>query len=442
MNILTKVGAALQLLFGTIAEDAGKVAGIIVRQRKFTCLSLARTFVLGFLHKPNASDEDLAQMAVQCGVAVTPQAVEQRHTAKLVTFLEELFRHAATVVVASTRTLATLLDRFTNVTILDSTTITVPDSMRERFRGCGGRHGSGKAALKLQVELDLRTGALSHIEIEPGRSPDAATVRQHAAYPAGSLRIADLGYFNVSVFAEMVQLSVYFLSRLQFGTKVYPLVGQAVAILEWLAQQPGPLVDQPILLGAAGRLPCRLIAWRLPKEQANRRRQKLRQEMLRKKGSVPSVARLAWCDWTILVTSVPEALLTPPEAVVLYRARWQVELLFKRWKSQDLVAVLSGSTEVRQMVRVWARLLAALVQHWLLVASVWGDPTRSWGKVCEAIRAFVGRLIAALDQLLELEKVLDDLHRTAAKTCQRNKRSQPGTLEMLNDPSLLDFELA
>jgi len=88
----------------------------------------------------------------------------------------------------------------------------------------------------------------------------------------------------------------------------------------------------------------------------------LRQEMVRRKGREPSAARLAWCDWTILVTNVPVDLMTPAEAAVLYRARWQVELLFKRWKSQDLVAVLRGSTVVRQMVGVWSRLLAALAR--------------------------------------------------------------------------------
>ena len=147
MNILTKVGAALQLLFGTIAEEAGKVAGVIVRQRKFTCLSLARTFVLGFLHKPDASDEELAQIAVACGAAVTPQAVDQRHTPKLVKFLEELFRRGTKVVVRAQQTLGTILERFTQVTILDSTTITVPASLKERFPGCGGSYGSGAAAL-------------------------------------------------------------------------------------------------------------------------------------------------------------------------------------------------------------------------------------------------------------------------------------------------------
>ena len=217
--------------------------------------------------------------------------------------------------------------------------------------------------------------------------------------------------------------------------------GNDVELLTWLARQPGPFVDQQVLLGKEQRLPCRLIAWRLPKEQADRRRRKLRQEMMSRKGREPSAERLAWCDWTILVTNVPVTMLTPEEALVLYRARWQVELLFKRWKTQDLVAVLRGSTVVRQMVGVCARLLAALVQHWLVIASVWGDVTKSLSKTCEAIRAFVGRLAASMDQSTQLERVLLDLCATVAKTCRRNQRSKPGTFELLNDVSLLDFEL-
>jgi hypothetical protein len=400
---------------------------------------LAKTFVLGFLQKPDASDEELAGIAVQCGANVSPQAIDQRHSPKLVKFFEELFRSTTKVVIGSAKALAPILERFTRVTILDSTTTTLPDSMEGEFRGCGGSYNGGKAALKLQTELDLRSGALTHLEIEAGRSPDSATSRQWAKHPPGSLRITDLGYFNLAVFAEMMLACVYFLSRLQFGTWVMRPDGVVVDILSWLSEQPGRVVDQMVLLGKEQRLPCRLIAWRVPEEQANRRRQKLRKETMSKRGQEPSAERLAWCDWTILVTNVPADMLTPPEAIVLYRARWQVELLFKRWKSQGLVAKLSGSTEVRQMVRVWARLLVVLVQHWLVVAVSWGDPTQSWGKVCEAIRHFVGRLIDALNELLELEQVLADLCKVTAKTCRRNKRSKPGTVELLNDITLLDF---
>ena len=86
-------------------------------------------------------------------------------------------------------------------------------------------------------------------------------------------------------------------------------------------------------------------------------------------------------------------------------------------------------------------MLAALVQHWLVVASVWGDPTKSLSKACEAIRAFVGRMVAGLDRRPDLERVLEDLCAAMAKTCRRNKRSKPGTFELLNDVSLLDFDL-
>lgn len=441
MDILARAGAALQRLFGPLAEEAAQVSQVIVRRRKFTGLSLARAFVLGFLRDPEASDETLAQCAAQAGAAVTPQAVEQRHTPKLVRFLKELFCRATQVVLAADQALAPLLERFAAVIVLDSTSITLPDELRPEYPGCGGNYGGGAAALKLQTELDLRSGALTHVAIEAGRSPDGATGRQVARRGPGSLRITDLAYFNLAVFAAMTRAGEYFLSRLQFGTHVLAPAGTPLALLAWLADQGAPFVDQAVRLGQEQRLPCRLLAWRLPHEPARRRRQKLRREVRERYGKEPTAERLAWCDWTILVTNVPSATMTAEEAAVLYRARWQVELLFKRWKAQDRVALLRGSTVARQMVGVWSRLLAALVQHWLVVTAAWGDATKSLSKVCEAARDFAGRLLGSLDQPAALESVLRDWCATIAKTCRRNRRSRPGTFELLNDVSLLDYEL-
>jgi hypothetical protein len=44
------------------------------------------------------------------------------------------------------------------------------------------------------------------------------------------------------------------------------------------------------------RFSCRLIAWRLPEKQANRRRQKLYYEKIKKHGKEPQAERLAWYD--------------------------------------------------------------------------------------------------------------------------------------------------
>lgn len=207
MQIIAKADVALRQLFGSFAEEAAGTSGVIQRNRKFTEASLAKTFVLGFLQSPEASDEELAQMAFQCGVSVTPQAIDQRHTPRLVDFLQNLLVEATKVAVGSDKALAPILERFPCVTVLDSSTIPLPASMQQKFPGCGGSHGGGKAAMKLQTELELRSGAVTWMEVEPGRSADGTTNRQFVERPAGSLRITDLGYFSPAVFARMVAAS-------------------------------------------------------------------------------------------------------------------------------------------------------------------------------------------------------------------------------------------
>ena len=132
----------------------------------------------------------------------TPGAVSQR-----------LVRQATQVVVGSSKSLAGILERSSSVIVQDSSTLVLPDDLKEKYPGCGGSYGGGQAALKLQVEWDLRSGALTHVQIEPGKSPDGATTRQQARRGPGSLRIADLGYFSLDVFEEMDQAGEYFLSR-------------------------------------------------------------------------------------------------------------------------------------------------------------------------------------------------------------------------------------
>ncbi len=439
MQIIARAGVVLQALFGPLADESARVSGVIVRRRKFTASTLARTFVLGFLKKATASVEDLARMAAQAGTPVTPQAIDQRHTPATVRFFKELFSRATKQLVAADRVLAPLLERFGSVCLLDSSTIALPAELHGEYPGCGGSYGGGAAALKLQTELDLKTGAVTHLEVESGRRSDGRCGRQTARRGPGSLRVTDLGYFDLEVFADLGRAGEYFLTRLQFGTQVLSPAGVPLALLAWLALKPTRFVDEPVLLGKERRLPARLIAWRVPAEQAARRRQKVCAYTRERYRKAPTAERLAACDWTILVTNVPADLLAPQEAVVLYRSRWQIELLFKRWKSQDRVALLRGSTVARQMVGVWARLLAALVRHWLVVSSAWGDATASLVKAAEAVRDFVGRLVASLDDTAALQRVLEDLCATVAATCRRNRRSKPGSLELLNDVSRLDY---
>lgn len=441
MAIIAKVSASLQELVGPMAEEVARDHPVVLRRRKFTTATLAQTFILGFLAEPRASDERLAQMAALRGVAVTAQAVAQRFTARLAGFLEALFRRATRRAIGSPRGLAPLLDRFAAVLILDSTAVALPDALRDRFPGCGGGRGGGRAALKLQVRWDLRSGALDAVSVEPGRACDCATPLQADRLPTGSLRIADLGYFDTEVLERLGRQGAFWISRLLFGTSVFAPGGRALPLLGWLGRQPGPVVDRPILIGAERKVPCRVVAWRVPEEVANRRRQKLIAAARAKGGPAPGRERLAWCDWTVLVTDCGADLLTAAEVVVLYRARWQVELLFKRWKSLGLVAELAGATEARQMARLWSRLLATLAQHWLLLACAWGDARRSLAKACEAIRRHAVLLAASIGDAASLAAEVGRLEALLGSTARQNKRKRASTFELLNDPSRLEYSL-
>ena len=105
------------------------------------------------------------------------------------------------------------------------------------------------------------------------------------------------------------------------------VAGQTHDLHEWLAAQPPGPIDRWVEVGAT-RLRCRIIALRAPDEVVARRRQKA-YEKAAKKGRQPTARHLATCAWTMFLTSCPEELLSWPEVVVLYRVRWQIELLFK-----------------------------------------------------------------------------------------------------------------
>ena len=440
MSIVTRTAYALQSLLGPLAEEVGQQVPVVRRRRKFSPATLARTFVLGFLAKPNASPQDLARTAARSDVLVTPQAITQRMTNAMANFLENLFRKAITHRVQADLTLGPLVERFPAVLLLDSTTITLPAELADRFPGCGGSHGGGRAAMKLQVQTDLRHGALDAVAIEPGKNCDQRSSLQSAPRPKGSLRIADLGYFDTEVLRNLQDREQFWVSRLAFGTEILTPEGEPIAQIEDLFTPGTKVVDQPILLGKEARLPCRIVIWRVPQEVANRRRQKLIATARDKGNRPPSRERLAWCDWTIYVTNVPTDLLSPEEIGVLYRARWQIELMFKRWKSQGRVADLTGRTVSEKLVRLWSRLLAMVVQHWLLLACAWGDLRCSLYKAGETIRDSTNDLINVLDDLEALTQKIMRIEQVLEKVARRDKRKEPGTFERLNDSSLLGYE--
>ena len=323
----------MQNLLTTKADELAQATGFIRRKRQWTGASFAQALVFGWLDNPDASLGELTQTAAALGVTISPQGLDQRFTGTAVDFLRRLLQAGVETLITATPVALPLLRRFTAVTILDSSTIGLPEALAATWPGKGGSDPqAGNAAVKLTVGWDLVTGRLRGPELQAGRQPDPKAPLAAAALPPGSLRLADRGYFDLKRMAELVRQGVYWLSRLKAGTKVRTEDGTRWDSVHALLEAQGrDRVELSICLGLAQRLPCRLLAKRVPPEVAEVRRRRLRDDAQRQRRRL-TAETLALAEWTVLVTNAPAELLSLSEALTLRRARWQIELLFKLWK--------------------------------------------------------------------------------------------------------------
>jgi hypothetical protein len=235
----------------------------------------------------------------------------------------------------------------------------------------------------------------------------------------------------------------YWLSRLQHGTTVCDTAGKPVALQKFLAKNAKRgVVDVPVQLGEK-RLPCRLVAVHVSPEIAARRRQKIR-EKAGDHGREPSQEYLELQEWTIFVTNCPPSLLTWKEVVVLYRARWQIERLFKLWKSYNCLADRNvAATAAQQLAEVYVKLIAVVIQHGIVLMTVWLDGRRSLWRAAAILRDWIGQIIGAIDDTAKLRRVLTRQCRALAKSARVNhRRKHPSCFQLLNNPELLEYNVA
>jgi hypothetical protein len=245
------------------------------------------------------------------------------------------------------------------------------------------------------------------------------------------LRLTDLGYFSLDVLAAADKVGSYWLNRLKVQTAVFDEKGERCKVGQLLAAQETDMVELPVSLGVQMHLPVRLLASRVSAEIAAERRRKLHAEA-RHKGQKVSKARLELADWTILVTNIPASLMSLPEALTLYRMRWQIELLFKLWKQHGRLDESRSERPWRILCEVYAKLLALVLQHWLLLVSCWAWPDRSLVKAAQAVRSNVALIVAAFRGLLSLSGALEQILCSMQSGCRMNpRRKAPNAYQLL-----------
>lgn len=443
MSTIPEIATALRHLLTHTADEIACFNRFMRRRDKpLTGALFVQTLLLTLLAKPAPALSDYCHTAAARGLPISAQGFDLNFTEPAADLLLGVFKQMATTTIgAATPLAAGLLARFSAIFVFDSSCIPLPPRLGQLWMGCGNGQppADGSAAtVKLALGLEVRTGGLCAVELRDGIVPDRLTQGQRHAIPPQAVRLTDLGFFHLERFATIAAGAGYWFSRLQTGIALGMADGTRQELEDLLAAQTGPQVDTWVELGVRARLPARLIAVRVTQEVADKRRCKLR-EAARRKGAAVSARRLASADWNVYVTNIPVEQLSVEEAVVLAGVRWQIELLFKLWKSHGRIDEWAASENPwRVLCEIYGKLLAMLVNHWVLVVSCWADPARSLGRAAEVVRQYAGGIVLSWDAEGPLIQVLEGMARVIRRTCRMTKRKkQPSTYQLLANPALL-----
>jgi len=215
---------------------------------------------------------------------------------------------------------------------------------------------------RLHCAFDLPAERFSFIELTDEKGGERL---DRVPFAKGDIVIADRGYMHPDPLAHVLEQGADIIVRTPWrGARWYGKNGRPFDLLAALsAGETAGVIDRPIwvLPKKAAPLPLRLVALRKPNQAAEASREKAR-AAAKSEGHAISPGTLIAAEWVILVTSLDAKAFPAKKIGELYRARWRIEMAFKRLKS--LIGLSAPPSEDPQIAKTW--ILAHLLMVCLL----------------------------------------------------------------------------
>lgn len=314
----------------TVINRIGSSSNFVRRKaQKIT----ATDFILGFIESCSTGCYTYSQWAASIshlsGKVVSKQGLYERvSNTATVDFAKNILAQAISGKIGGV-TNGFLFNTFKRVLLQDSTTLSLPQCLSMHYPGNVSR-GEQKAVARLQCLINIKTMRWLNMELQPFTCNDqSASATVLPVLKKGDLLIRDLGYFVLDVFKKIEQHQAFYISRLRYGVTLYDTKGR---IIDWkqLCRQKG-ITDQVVFAGAKQKLKLRIIMVPLPEAQAAEKIRKARAD--RDARVNHSKDYYVWLRYNVFITNVSANTLSAEQIAQVYKVRWQIEILFKAWKT-------------------------------------------------------------------------------------------------------------
>lgn len=286
---------------------------------------------------PSSLNDFSAYLMEEHQLSVSKQSIDDRFNDQAVVFLRGLLEEEMSkrIDYSSIRSLSA---QFSSIRLKDSTKWNLPDHCAHKYKGHGGCRGNSKSMISVQFEYDLLSGVFKDLSLTSGTrndQKDAKEVKDNI--PPKELLIRDLGYASGIEYMENIAAKgAFFLNRMSPQVAVFNPEDQKEidfnALRNKLKKNNLPYIEQSVEIGSKQHFGCRMVITRVP-DEVYQKRIRDAEKIAKKRGYKVTNSYKARAALNIFLTNASCELLKAADISKVYRIRWQIELIFKVWKS-------------------------------------------------------------------------------------------------------------
>lgn len=294
-------------------------------------------------------------------IKISKEGLNKRFTKTAVAFTKKILEAYWAHSLNHDSITTSLKDKFSAIRLLDSTEFKLPDSLASIFPGYSTTSAASCAAI--QFEYDILSKRICSLTLGNAKQSDKTFADERMDnIKAGELIIRDLGYYSVDSYKKIEDSNAFYISRLKSQIKIYEKQDQQYleldlsTLINRIKKSKKSNFDQRVYIGTKEKKEVRIIAWLL-KEDAQKNRLAKKKN---RKGNINS-NDILWSMLNIFVTNIAEEDLPLQQAYELYKIRWQIELMFKIWKSILKLDVVRRMKAERLQCYLYTKLLWILL---------------------------------------------------------------------------------
>ena len=326
-NLLTEIISIKKL------KSLSKLSGFTRRKERKIVPHMLLLSYMDFINKGSFSFHQWAiSLSGYTGKTISKQAIHKRVGHQFILFIQGVLSNILHNQYQQFKSRhIKLFASFENVYLQDATHFSLPLHLAKLFPG-NNTGGETRAVAKIDTVFNLNKGCFSTFKLTYFKDADVKSIKQICKMlNRGDLIIRDLGYYIIEGFEAIHKKGAYFLSRHKFNVAIRDInTGAQINLAKYLKKQKQ--IDTKILLSSKQPIQVRIVAIPLPEAISNERKRKAKanKRNIRTNHNQDYYYLLGYA---IFITNVDEDVWTAQDVCSAYRCRWNIEILFKSWKS-------------------------------------------------------------------------------------------------------------